>query len=335
MVGFDGGEETSRFLDGRTVNVINPDLTGALDLTVAQRFTENANLAFMGDTKGGAFDIESGVAEKMLNAPINPNGRSNSDVLRPWVNGQDVTGRPRGMWIIDFGVEMAEEEASLFEMPFQHVLQHVKPARTESRTTRAEWWLHERPRPEMRTAVAPLRRSIVTPRVSKHRLFVWMDPDTLADSATIVIARDDDYFFGVLHSKAHELWARGQGTQLREAESGFRYTPTTTFETFPFPWPPGREPGDDPRVQAVAGAARELVEKRDAWLNPPGAGEAELKRRTLTNLYNQRPTWLELAHRALDQAVLDAYGWPHDLGDEEILERLLALNLERAARKEI
>jgi type II restriction/modification system DNA methylase subunit YeeA len=252
MVGFDGGEETSRFLDGRTVNVINPDLTGALDLTVAQRFTENANLAFMGDTKGGAFDIESGVAEKMLNAPINPNGRSNSDVLRPWVNGQDVTGRPRGMWIIDFGVEMAEEEASLFEMPFQHVLQHVKPARTESRTTRAEWWLHERPRPEMRTAVAPLRRSIVTPRVSKHRLFVWMDPDTLADSATIVIARDDDYFFGVLHSKAHELWARGQGTQLREAESGFRYTPTTTFETFPFPWPPGREPVDDPRVQAVA-----------------------------------------------------------------------------------
>jgi hypothetical protein len=88
----------------------------------------------------------------------------------------------------------------------------------------------------------------------------------------------------------------------------------------------------------VVTAAHKLVEKRDAWLNPPGAGAAEsfvplragLKRRTLTNLYNQRPTWLELAHRALDQAVLDAYGWPHDLGDAELLERLLALNLERA-----
>jgi type II restriction/modification system DNA methylase subunit YeeA len=83
--------------------------------------------------------------------------------------------------------------------------------------------------------------------------------------------------------------------------------------------------------QVTEAAARELVEKRDAWLNPPGASQAELKKRTLTNLYNQRPTWLDLAHRKLDEAVLDAYGWPHELSDEEILERLLALNLERAA----
>ena len=84
-------------------------------------------------------------------------------------------------------------------------------------------------------------------------------------------------------------------------------------------------------MQAIAQAARELIEKRDRWLNPEGATGKELKKRTLTNLYNARPTWLDLAHRTLDQAVLDAYGWPHDLGDEEILERLLALNLERAA----
>jgi hypothetical protein len=103
-----------------------------------------------------------------------------------------------------------------------------------------------------------------------------------------------------------------------------------TFETFPFPWPPGREPVGEPRVEAIAQAARELVEKRDNWLNPPGVSEAELKKRTLTNLYNQRPTWLDLAHRKLDAAVFDAYGWPHDLTDEEMLERLLALNLERS-----
>ena len=121
------------------------------------------------------------------------------------------------------------------------------------------------------------------------------------------------------------------GTQLREAESGSRYTPTTTFETFPFPWPPGQEPAGDPRVEAIAEAARALVAQRDAWLHPAGASEAELKKRTLTNLYNARPTWLDLAHRKLDAAVLDAYGWPRDLSDEEILERLLGLNLERAA----
>jgi hypothetical protein len=126
------------------------------------------------------------------------------------------------------------------------------------------------------------------------------------------------------------------GTSLEDRP---RYTPTTTFETFPFPWPPGKEPKRDPRVKAIAQAARELVQQRDAWLNPSGASEAELKKRTLTNLYNQRPTWLDLAHRKLDEAVLDAYGWPRDpsapsagqaLSDEDILARLLALNLERA-----
>ena len=125
------------------------------------------------------------------------------------------------------------------------------------------------------------------------------------------------------------------GTQLREVESGFHYTPTTSFETYPFPWPPGKEPADDPRVVAIADAARDLVAKRDAWLNPPGACEAELKKqggaaRTLTNLYNARPEWLKLAHRRLDEAVLAAYGWPADLADEELLARLLALNSERA-----
>ena len=83
----------------------------------------------------------------------------------------------------------------------------------------------------------------------------------------------------------------------------------------------------------VAGAAQELVEKRDRWLNPDRASEAELKKRTLTNLYNECPTWLVLAHEKLDRAVLDAYGWPHDLSDEELLERLLALNLKRASIK--
>jgi hypothetical protein len=148
------------------------------------------------------------------------------------------------------------------------------------------------------------------------------------DSAVVAIARDDDYFLGVLHARPHELWALRMGTQL---ESRLRYTPTTTFETYPFPWPPGHEPADDPRVQAIAQAARELVAKRDAWLNPPGASEQELQKRTLTNLYNQRPTWLALAHEKLDAAVFAAYGWPAGLTDEEVLARLLALNGERAS----
>ena len=133
---------------------------------------------------------------------------------------------------------------------------------------------------------------------------------------------------------------------MRGAESGFRYTPTTTFETFPFPWPPGGEPADALAIRAIAAAAVELVAKRDAWLNPQQtfevSGQPEVgttskvsRERTLTALYNARPAWLDLAHRALDAAVLAAYGWPGDLTDDEILARLLALNLERAGKQEV
>lgn len=114
-----------------------------------------------------------------------------------------------------------------------------------------------------------------------------------------------------------------------------RYTPTTCFETFALPWAPGTEPVDGPRVIAIGEAAKRLNELRENWLNPEGASEAELKKRTLTNLYNSRPTWLANAHASLDRAVWAAYGWeddPAETTDEQILEWLLALNLERAAR---
>ena len=151
----------------------------------------------------------------------------------------------------------------------------------------------------------------------------------------IVFAREDDYFFGVLHSRAHEVWSLRMGTWLGKGNDP-RYTPTTCFETFPLPWPPGTGPVDDPRVVAIGEAAKALNELRENWLNPEGATEAELKKRTLTNLYNQRPTWLQNAHAALDRAVWDAYGWPADevpadVEEDVILSRLLALNTQRSA----
>jgi len=217
------------------------------------------------------------------------------------------------------------DEAAQYEKPFEYVKMNVLPAREQRRDDyRGMWWQYARPRPEMRAALEGKSRYIATPGVSKHRLFVWMPINVLCNQGTLVFARDDDAFFGVLHSRVHEVWARAQGTQLREEESGCRYTPTTSFETFPMPKPTAEQ------EQAIAAAARELVEKRDLWLRPEGASPAELKKRTLTSLYNARPTWLDLAHRKLDAAVATAYGWPADLADEQILERLLALNLERA-----
>lgn len=319
FVGFDNGSETHRMLNGQPVSAINANLTTGTNLAQARRLKENLGVAFMGDTKGGSFDIPDAVAKDLLAKP-NPDGRSNRDVVRPWVNGLDVTRRPRGMWIIDFGVGTTQAQAALYEAPFEYLRVHAQQSRAESRSRITGWWLHERPRGDMREATRGLTRYLATPTVAKHRLFVWLSSETLPDHQLIVIGRDDDYTFGVLHSRAHEIWALQTGTQL---ETRPRYTPTTTFETFPFPVPTAEQRA------AIEAPARRLHELREGWLNPPGVSEAELAKRTLTNLYNARPTWLVQAHEALDGAVLDAYGWPHDISDDDLLARLLALNFER------
>ncbi len=329
MIGFDDGSQEERKLDGAMVEAIHANLTSAAETTSAQKLQENANLCFMGTTKIGAFDILPVTAEGMLAAPINPNGRPNTDVVRPWVNAMDITRRPRGMFTIDFGTDMPEASAALYEKPFEYLREHVYPERQMNNREgyRVKWWIHGEPRPDMRQALAPLRRFIVTPGLSKYRVFAWLGAPVLPDHALFVFAREDDYFFGVLHSRVHEVWGLHMGTALEDRP---RYTPTTTFETFPLPWRPGLEPKDSPLVEAIAEAARELVSKRDAWLNPPGITAEELRMRTLTNLYNDRPTWLADAHRKLDESVFAAYGWPSTLTDAEILERLLKVNHERA-----
>jgi type II restriction/modification system DNA methylase subunit YeeA len=329
MVGFDAGKESQRRLDGRVVPIINANLTSDTDLTKAHKLPENSGICFMGMTRIGPFDITAEQAEAMVAAPLNPNGRPNSDVVRPWINARDITSRSRGMCIIDFGVDMSQAEAALYELPFEYVRANVQPQRENNNRAayRERWWIFGEPRPAMRKAIRSLRRYMATPMVSKHRIFVWVDATVVSENLVNVIAREDDYFLGVLHSRLHETWALALGTALEDRP---RYTPTSTFETFPFPWPPGKEPKDDPRVEAIAAAARELVKKRDAWLNPTDASTTELKKRTLTNLYNENPTWLQDAHRELDDAVFAAYGWPKDLSVQDILTRLLQLNIERS-----
>lgn len=158
LVCFERGVEVGvQKLDGVTVACINPDLTGTqIDLTRSRRIAENAGIAFMGDTKGGAFDVPGELARAWLREPANPNGRPNADVLRPWVNGLDVTRRPRDMWIIDFGWEMNEGEATLYETPWAHLLEHVRPERIKNRRAAYArlWWRDVEPRPAMWTALA-------------------------------------------------------------------------------------------------------------------------------------------------------------------------------------
>lgn len=331
MVGFDDGNQKERMLDGLPVSAIHADLTSSANVVSALPLAENANLCFLGVMKGGPFDITAEQADMMLAAPLNPNGRPNSDVVKQRLIGRDVVQGKQDGWLIDF-VDRSEKEAALYELPFEYVRGHVKPLRDGNRDTlmKQNWWLHGRSRPALRERITPLKRCIVTPEVAKHRIFVWMNTAVVPDHTCHVIARDDDYAFGVIHSRIHESWSLSQGAWMGVGNDP-RYSSARTFETFPFPWPPGSEPKDSPLVKAIAEAARELVAKRDAWLNPPGISAEELRTRTLTNLYNDRPTWLADAHRKLDEAVFAAYGWPSTLTDAELLEKLLKLNHERAA----
>ncbi|MCB9835452.1 MAG: class I SAM-dependent DNA methyltransferase [Phycisphaera sp.] len=347
------------FLDGSCVSAIQVDLSAGVAISTTQSLPENGPpLWSVGTQKGGSFDFEAELCERLLSQPT-VNGHSPLDVVRPWKSGIDLTRRERGKWNVYFDPDKDREWAAGYDRAFEYAEKHVKPERESNRreSYRIYWWIHQEPRRGLDARLIQLPRFIATPMVTKHRLFAFMTSPTIPDKQLTVFARSDDYFFGVLHSSIHELWARRQGTQLREAESGFRYTPTTCFETFPLPWPPGSEPkeGEDGFAlhEAIADTAHKLNEQRENWLNPPAwvaevaaqvdaeddfadvaavsgeearrlirqsaidaasAKHAKLKKRTLTNLYNERPTWLRLAHRALDEAVLAAYAHTDQAG---------------------
>ena len=253
---------------------------------------------------------------------------------------------------------MSASDAALYEEPFRWVKEHVHPVRQRNRRDayREYWWRHVDPPTGHVAALDGLSRYVGTTLGFQAPAVRMVRCSHLSPQQLIVIARDDDTTFGILHSRFHEVWSLRLGTSLEDRP---RYTPTTTFETFPFP--PGLTPdiptadyAADPRAMAVALEARRLVALRDRWLNPPEWVEwvdepvpgypkrpvprdedaaMALKKRTLTNLYNARPQWLANAHEALDAAVAAAYGWSADITDDDVLQKLLAMNMDSTSAR--
>ena len=172
IVGQDDGSEPRRALDGEPVDGIHSNLTSGVDVTQAHQLSENASRGFQGGIKGGAFDIPGELARGMLRAPSNINGRTNADVVVPWVNGRDLTQRQRDVFIVDFGM-LGEEEAAKYESPFEYVVANVRPTRSRNRRRwrREHWWLHSEPSPGMRAVCAPLDRFIATPTIAKGIIY--------------------------------------------------------------------------------------------------------------------------------------------------------------------
>nr|WIE92519.1 class I SAM-dependent DNA methyltransferase [Mesorhizobium sp. WSM4875] len=352
-------------LNGLEVAEINASLTSSIDYTTAHRLAENRGQSMLGIQKSGPLDVPGVIARDWLLAPTNPNGRKNSEVLRPFWNGDDLTGRPRDIWLIDIPRDETEQEASLWELPYGYLSTALydeddpeagtlKQARQQARDDHARtgWWKPYWPRPEMRRHIEGLTRYIVTPETSEHRIFIWLSYPVLPDKNLIVFPREDDTAFGILQSRMHDLWVTAIGNRIG-AGNQRRYNNISCFETFPFPdgLTLNLQYEADTRAIAIAKAAERLNKLRENWLNPvdlvnrepevaagypdrltPVSEEAarKLRERTLTNLYNDPPAWLVHAHNALNEAVAAAYGWPADLSDDEVLARLFALNHDRA-----
>lgn len=362
--------ETNVVLDGQPAVQISSSLTNlddAEDVAKAKRLPINANRSFQGVTPRGelqkkrrlalglpeaSFVLLGSQARPILAGPRTVDGNSMSDVVRPYWVADDITSRPMDRYLVNFGTR-SEREAAFYQAPYA-AIETVKKHRAHMDDAQEyPWWQLWRPRPAMLDMISHLPRYISIPRVSKHHLCVWTHPSITPGDALVVVASDQDAMLGILQSHIHEVWAIKQGTRLGVGNDP-RYTPTSCFETFPFP--EGIEPTAtaeelmvNPVAQRIAAATRALVEGRDAWLNqvewvqveaPAASGypermvavqgkEKELAQRTLTNLYNENPQWLRNLHQALNEAVASAYGWEWPMEKDDILQRLFALNQAR------
>ncbi len=364
-----GSGVRAKRLNGVSVANILPSLSQFAQ-PLPNALIENSRSSFTGTFLNGPFEIDTAVAENWLRLPRNVSGLANSDVIKLTCNGQDLLQRGPRKWVIDFGVSTSEADAAYYEAPFEYALRSIKTYRQRTddegkpevrrANHRDRWWIHAEARPGMRRALSGLNRFLVTPMVSSTRVFCFLDGKYLPNQKLVVFPRTDDVALGILSSAIHEAWTLEHCSWIG-AGNDPTYATQSVYATFPFPEGltpdiPAAAYADDPRAQAIAVAAARLNELRENWLNPadlvvrepevvpgypdrilPKDEEAakELRKRTLTNLYNARPVWLANAHAVLDAALANAYGWGEqwragELSDDEILSRLFTLNQQRA-----
>jgi hypothetical protein len=317
---------------------INPDFTIGGDVSAATRLRSNEDLSFMGVTLvGDGFRLTlADLASLGLSQDL-------PSVIRPYFTGKDLVQSHGDRYVIDlFG--LAEHDArERYPELYQSLLNRVKPIRLQNKreSYRARWWVFGEPRTAMRHALAGLVRFIATPETSKHRVFLFADRTAMPDHTVFAIASDDAFTLGVLSSHVHALWADAAGSRIGVGND-LRYRNVTCFEPFPFPT----------ATEEQKRRIRELGEQLDAHRKRQQQLHPAL---TITGMYNvleklraNEPltdkekviheqglvSILKQIHDELDAAVFDAYGWPRNLSDDEILERLVALNHERAEEEQ-
>ncbi|GAW39980.1 hypothetical protein SH203_00367 [Brevundimonas sp. SH203] len=319
---------------------IGADLMLDSRLTQIRPLKANAGLAYRGvQLMGAGFQVTPERARALL-------AGSNADApspVRDYRNGRDLADRPRGVQVIDlFGWEEAEARRR-HPLLFQHLLEAVKPERDRNNRAsyRDNWWIFGEPRRDLRAALQGLNRYIVTVETAKHRWFRFLDASILPDNKLVVIASDDPAVLGVLSSRHHRAWFAANAGRIGEYEREAVYVKGVCFDAFPFPDLTGAAAAE------IAVLAEELDALRAGVLRDNTS-------QTMTGLYNDRARMgraealteaeraaqeaaciglIDHLHQRLDQQVSRAYGWPDDLTDAQIVDRLIGLNQARADRE--
>lgn len=336
-------DRTDREAEGRAVSfderrgAIFANLQTGVDVSAAKPLKANDSLSSPGvKLHGSGFIVSPEKARVLGLGAINGLERH----IRPYLNGRDLLQTSRNMMVIDFLSLSAVEAQKRFPGAFQHIMDTVKPERDQNnrKTYRENWWIFGEPRKDLRPALRGLPRYIATVETSKHCVFQFLDGETLPDNMLVVIALSDGSSLSVLSSHSHVTWALGAGGTLEDRP---RYNKTVCFDPFPFP-----DCTPDQKARLA-----DLGERLDAHRKARQAAHPKL---TLTAMYNVLEKLrsgqpiegkdkeiydqgligiLKELHDQIDAEVAAAYGWPSDLSDEEILERLVALNRERAAEE--
>ncbi|MHB1785270.1 MAG: class I SAM-dependent DNA methyltransferase [Acidimicrobiales bacterium] len=313
--------------------LIHADLKVGANVAAAGALTANSNVSFMGVTLvGQGFVLEPG----------DPLITAEPEALRRYLVGNELNRKPKNRYVIDFFGMTEGEAQARFPASYQRVLDRVKPERDASGrpTYRINWWLFGEKRPAMRAALSGLHRYVAICRTAKHFVFQFVEGDVLVESKVVAIAVEDAYILGVLSSRIHVLWAIAKGSR-HGVGNDLTYNNSLCFETFPFP----------ACSESLTKRIRDAGERLDAHRKRQLSQHPTL---TITDTYNVLETLrtgealsekekltheqglvsvLKQIHDDLDAAVLAAYGWPSSLSDDEVLERLVRLNAERAAEE--
>ena len=320
-----------------SVGKVQADLTIGADLTSTQSLIANSSISSRGvQLIGSGFIVPTSELE-LLGFGRRTNTES---IIRLYLNGKDLTQKSRNVRAIDLFGYHSQDVQEQFPEIYQWILERVKPERDHNnrKSYREKWWIHGEPRTELRKALAAIPRYIATVETSKHRFFVFLDKSILPDNMLVNIALGDPFHLGVLSSRIHVAWALATGGTLEDRP---RYNKTRCFETFPFP------DCNDATIERI----RKISERLDAFRKERQAEHSDL---TMTQMYNVLEVLrsgesltakeksihdkglisvLKEIHDELDAAVANAYGWPQDLSNEEILFRLVGLNRERVAEE--